>query len=64
MKSICYSIIEEVKKQRDRIIRFMKWLFISGIIGIVVGNVGTAFYYGMHYVTEFRNNNTYIIYLA
>ena len=61
MKSICYSIIEEVKKQRDRIIRFMKWLFISGIIGIVVGNVGTAFYYGMHYVTEFRNNNTYII---
>ncbi len=51
----------EIKKQTQRLLGFFKWCLIAGIIGIVVGMVGTAFYYGLHFVTDFRNANPMII---
>lgn len=42
------------KKQGKKILLFLKWIVVSGIIGILVGLVGTAFSYGMHMVTELR----------
>ena len=46
--------LEEIQKQKVRLLRFLKWLLISGVIGVVVGNVGVAFYYGMKWVTDVR----------
>lgn len=52
---------EEIDKQRKRLLGFFKWIVISGIIGIALGMVGTAFYYGLHFVTDIRNTNPLII---
>lgn len=45
-------VYEEIEKQSKRLLGFFKWVVIAGIIGIVVGMVGTAFHYGLQYVTE------------
>ncbi len=50
----------EIEKQSKRLLGFFKWVVISGIIGIALGLVGTAFYYGLHFVTDFRNANPMI----
>ncbi len=42
------------KKQGKKLLLFTKWVVLSGIIGIVVGLVGTAFSYGMETVTHLR----------
>ena len=47
-------VYEEIEKQSKRLLGFFKWVVIAGIIGIVVGMVGTAFHYGLQYVTEYR----------
>lgn len=52
---------EEIQKQRKRLLGFIKWVVIAGVIGIALGMVGTAFYYGLHFVTDFRNANPMII---
>ncbi len=54
MKEKSELFYEEIKKQKKRLTGFLKWLMIAGVIGIVVGLTGTAFYYGMHYVTDIR----------
>ena len=52
---------EEVEKQSKRLFVFFRWVIISGIIGVALGLVGTAFYYGLHYVTDIRDANPLII---
>ncbi len=42
---------------------FAKWVIIAVFIGSVVGLAGTAFYYALYYVTKFRTEHTYMIYL-
>lgn len=54
---MCKLIGEQAKK----LLQFMKWVVVSGIIGIVVGLVGTAFSYGMQVVTGLRNAYPFII---
>lgn len=54
MKIDKQEIMHKAKKHTDRSFSFIKWLFISGVIGIAVGEVGSAFYYGMHYATLLR----------
>lgn len=44
----------EGKKQVLKLLQFVKWVVVSGIIGIAVGLIGTAFSYGMEMVTEMR----------
>lgn len=55
------AFFEEVEKQRARLLGFCKWVVIAGIIGVALGLVGSAFYYGLHYVTDFRNANPLIV---
>jgi len=55
------EIMHKAKKHADRFLSFFKWLIIAGVIGIVVGQVGSAFYYGMHFATEFRVNHPIIM---
>lgn len=40
---------------------FVKWLFISVIIGLVGGGIGTAFYKSVSFANEFRQTHSYII---
>lgn len=40
---------------------FIKWVVISVLIGVSVGLVGTAFYYGMQWATQFRREYPVII---
>lgn len=54
-------IKQKAGKIRSNLISFFKWLAVSGLIGVGVGLVGTAFYYGMKYATWFRQENTWII---
>ncbi len=42
---------------------FLKWLFIAGIVGIVVGAVGVGFHYAIDIATEFRTEHNKIIFL-
>lgn len=51
----------EIKKHSIRFLGFLKWVLISGIIGVAMGLVGTAFYHGLHWVTDFRNANPLIV---
>ncbi len=54
-------VYEEIEKQSKRLLGFFKWVVIAGIIGIVVGMVGTVFHYGLHFVTEYRNVHPMVI---
>ena len=36
-----------LREQKNRLIHFLKWILVSGIIGIVIGLVGAAFWHGM-----------------
>lgn len=51
----------EVEKQKNRFFGFLKWLMISGVIGILVGMIGVAFSYGMKTVTQIRIEHPLII---
>lgn len=55
------KVYREVEKQGQKLLQFLKWVVISGAIGIVVGMVGTAFSYGMKAVTEMRQEHPMII---
>ncbi len=55
------GIYIEIKKQGIKLLQFLKWVGVSGIIGIVVGMVGTAFSYGMEAVTKLRQEHPLIV---
>lgn len=55
------AFYQEMDKQKNRFLRFLKWLMISGVIGILVGLLGTAFSYGMKLVTATRETHPMII---
>lgn len=61
MQKTAHVFFQEIKKQQNRFLGFFKWLIISGIIGILVGLIGTAFSYGMKMVTELRQTYPLII---
>lgn len=61
MKETTEAVYDEIEKQSKRLLSFIRWVIISGIIGLALGLVGTAFYHGLHYVTDFRNANPMII---
>lgn len=42
---------------------FIKWLVLSAVLGSVIGAVGALFHIGLDYVTEYRTENPYMIFL-
>ena len=42
---------------------FLKWVFLSAIVGIVGGLLGAAFHHALHFVTHVRAENNWLIYL-
>ena len=51
------------KKGLHHILKFLKWSVISIITGLFVGAISTVFSLCMNTVTEYRENNDFIIYL-
>ena len=41
----------------------IKWIFIASFTGVAVGGFSTLFGHAMNYVTQFRQENTYILYM-
>lgn len=50
------------KKIKHNILLFLKWTVISIVVGIVVGGFSTLFGFIMNTVTEYREQNDYILY--
>lgn len=50
-----------LKERGMKFLHFLKWIIVSGVIGVAVGWVGTAFAFGMEYVTEFRTEYPMLI---
>lgn len=50
-----------MKNSLIKFLRFIKWVVVSAVIGVVVGLIGTAFSYAMGIVTDFRMDNPRII---
>lgn len=48
-------------KVKAQLLQFCKWAFISVVIGVGIGLIGTALYYGMKWVTGFRQTHSVII---
>ena len=42
---------------------FLKWAFLSMIVGMVGGLLGAAFHHALHFVTHVRAENNWLIYL-
>ena len=50
-------------KMKHHILMFLKWSLISLLVGIVVGGFSVLFAFIMNTMTEYRENNDFIIYL-
>lgn len=54
---------DSLKKISGQVVVLIKWIFIAAVAGVVVGGFCTLFGHAMNYVTEFRQENGYILYL-
>ncbi len=44
-----------------KILALFKWIILGIFMGVLVGSIGTVFYYGIKYATKFRISHDYII---
>lgn len=51
-----------LKARGKKFLHFVKWVIISGVIGVVVGMVGAAFGLGIEAVTEIRTEHPQLIF--
>lgn len=56
-------IKHKIKHNFERVLRSLKWVVFSILSGIIVGSVGTLFYFGMSLVTLMRTKNPWLIFL-
>ncbi len=50
-----------IRPRWEKLLQFLRWVVLSGIIGIVVGLVGTAFSYGLRVATKLHQSNPLLI---
>lgn len=55
-------IVHKVKHNTKRLITSIKWVIFSIVVGIVAGGCGTAFYFALSVVTDFRMKYPWLIY--
>ena len=55
-------IVHKVKHNTKRLITSIKWVIFSIVVGIVAGSCGTAFYFALSVVTDFRMKYPWLIY--
>lgn len=54
--------LSALRMRFQTLITFFKWVTVSILVGLLVGGVGTAFSYGVHWGTGFRESHGWIIY--
>lgn len=54
---------QRLKIMSEHMAVFVKWIFIASIVGVTVGGFSTVFGHAMNYVTKFRQENSFILYL-
>ncbi len=57
------KLTDKLKGSSKRYIVFLKWVFISSVIGIIVGLGGTAFHFGIENAIHMREEFPWIIWL-
>lgn len=55
--------VQKLKIMSGHIIILIKWIFIAAVAGVAVGGFSTLFGHAMNYVTQFRQENGFILYL-
>ncbi|AFK05553.1 Cl- channel voltage-gated family protein (plasmid) [Emticicia oligotrophica DSM 17448] len=55
------SLLSRPLEQKSYLIFTLKWLFISAIVGSLVGSASAFFLWSLDYVTHWRENNFWII---
>lgn len=56
-------IKHKISHNLARLKRSIKWIIFSVVSGLVVGSVGTLFYFGMTFVTLLREKNNWLLFL-
>lgn len=56
-------IKHKIEHNFHRLITSVKWVIFALIVGSVVGTAGTAFYFGMSFVTTMRIQNPWLLFL-
>lgn len=56
-------IKENLKSSLEYIKVFIKWLFFAVVVGLVGGAIGSVFHIAIDMVTEYRTENTWVIFL-
>lgn len=56
-------IKHKIKHNLHRAVVSVKWVIFSILVGVIVGGCGTAFYYGLSYVTDLRLTHPWLVYL-
>ncbi len=57
------NFMSYLKKQGKYFLKFLHWVFIGILVGVVVGLVGTAFAYSITFATQLRTSYSWILYL-
>ena len=55
--------LEKLRHPEYYVKTFLKWAFLSVIVGIVGGLLGAAFHHALHFVTHVRAEHNWLIYL-
>ena len=58
------SVVKHDSKRTSQyILSFFKWVLIAAVTGVIGGGIGTAFRYAIDYVTAFRMEHSFLVYL-
>ena len=52
-----------LKSITEHIKILLKWIVVATVVGCICGMVGSAFHFGIDFVTEMRYENLWLIYL-
>ena len=58
-----HLLIKKLQGSSQKYLVFLKWVFISSVVGVIVGLSGTAFHYGIEHAIETREKYPWIIWL-
>ena len=54
---------ERVKPVEQHVVAFLKWSLLGIVMGLLGGPVGAAFHHVLHFVTHFRGEHTWLVWL-
>ena len=63
MKSFFLNLWEDIKNFFGHFRVYLKWLVLALLLGVVLGLVGTGFYYTLFYAGELREQHPWLIWL-